>query len=82
MTELFAAITAPVRKTQAGIEQAVLEAGYFLGLRVSGLLPLVMSPLDDDATRDRLMAASSALVLTGGEDVDILASKQAKNDPQ
>lgn len=70
MAELFAAITAPVRKTEAGIEQAVLEAGYFLGLRVSGLLPLVMSQLDDDATRDRMMAASSALVLSGGEDVD------------
>ncbi len=69
MAELFAAITVSVRKNQAGIEQTVLEAGYSLGLRVSGLLPLVISSLDDEATRDRMMAASSALVLTGGEDV-------------
>lgn len=70
MAELFAAITVSVRKNEAGMEQAVLEAGYSLALRASGLLPLVMSTLDDDATRDRMMAASSALVLTGGEDID------------
>lgn len=70
MAELFAAITVSVRENEAGIEQAVLEAGYSLGLRVSGMLPLVISSLDDEATRDRMMAASSALVLTGGEDID------------
>ncbi|TFG66636.1 MAG: gamma-glutamyl-gamma-aminobutyrate hydrolase family protein [Gemmatimonadales bacterium] len=70
VAELFAAITASVHKTEVGIEHVGLEAGYFLGLRVSGLLPLIISPLDDDATRDRMMAAASALVLSGGEDVD------------
>lgn len=70
MAELFAAITASVRTAEAGMDQAVLEAGYFLGLRISGLLPLVMSSLDDDSTLDRMMASASALVLTGGEDVD------------
>ena len=70
MAELFAAITAPIRKAEAGMEQAVLEAGYFLGLRVSGLLPLVISQLDDNVTLDRKMAAASALVLTGGEDIN------------
>lgn len=69
MAELFAAVTAPVRRSESGIEQAVLEAGYFRGLRVSGLLPLVMSQLDDNATRERMFATASALVLTGGEDV-------------
>jgi len=70
VAELFAAITASVRTAEAGMDQAVLEAGYFLGLRISGLLPLVMSSLDDDSTLDRMMASASALVLTGGEDVD------------
>ncbi len=70
MAELFAAITESVRTAEAGMDQAVLEAGYFLGLRISGLLPLVMSSLDDDSTLDRMMASASALVLTGGEDVD------------
>ncbi len=79
MADLFAAITAPVRRTEAGMEQAVLEAGYFLGLRVSGLLPLIMSPLHDDATLDRLMAAASALVLTGGEDLDPAQYGEARN---
>jgi len=70
VAELFAAITESVRTAEAGMDQAVLEAGYFLGLRISGLLPLVMSSLDDDSTLDRMMASASALVLTGGEDVD------------
>ena len=70
MAELYAAITAPVCMTEEGLEHTRLEAGYSLGLRVAGLLPLVMSPLDDDTTRDRMMAAASALVLSGGEDVD------------
>lgn len=70
MAELFAAITASVRMTEEGIQFARLESGYSLGLRVAGLLPLVMSPLDDDTTRDRMMTVASALVLSGGEDVD------------
>jgi putative glutamine amidotransferase len=70
VAELYAAITAPVRTAETGMEQVVLEAGYVLGLRVSGLLPLVMSSLDDDVTLDRMMSTASALVLTGGEDVD------------
>lgn len=70
MAELFVAVTAPVRATEAGLEQSVLEAGYLRGIRVSGLLPLVMSPLDDEETRRRMFDVSSALVLTGGEDVD------------
>ena len=69
MVELFVAVTAPVRETDAGMEQSVLEAGYLRAMRVSGLLPLVMSPLDDDATRQRMFEVASALVLTGGEDV-------------
>ncbi len=70
MAELFAAITASVRTAEAGMDQAVLEAGYFLGLRISGLLPLVVSSLDDESTLDCMMASASALMLTGGEDVN------------
>ncbi len=69
MVELFAAITAPVRQTETGMEQSVLEAGYLRGMRVAGLLPIIMSPLDDEATRQRMFDVASALVLTGGEDV-------------
>jgi putative glutamine amidotransferase len=69
MVELFAAVTAPVRETDEGMQQSVLEAGYLRGMRVSGLLPLVLSPLDDEETRRRMFDVSSALVLTGGEDV-------------
>lgn len=69
MAEFFAAVTAPVRQTEAGMDQAVLEAGYLRGMRVAGLLPLVMSQLDDSATRERMFSAASGLVLTGGEDV-------------
>lgn len=69
MAEFFAAVTAPARQTEAGMDQTVLEAGYLRGMRVAGLLPLVMSELDDPGTRERMFAAAGGLVLTGGEDV-------------
>lgn len=67
---LFAAVTAPTRTNEAGIERAVVEEGYLRGCRVAGLLPLVLSPLDDADTRGRLLDRARGLVLTGGEDVD------------
>lgn len=70
MADLFAAVTVTTRTSEAGIERVVLEEGYLRGLRVAGLLPLVLSPLDDPATHRRLLDAASGLVLTGGEDVD------------
>lgn len=70
MADLFAAVTVTTRTSEAGIERIVLEEGYLRGLRVAGLLPLVLSPLDDAATHRRLLDAASGLVLTGGEDVD------------
>lgn len=70
MAELFAAVTVPTRKNEAGLERAVVEEGYLRGLRVAGLLPLVLSPLDDEATHSRLLDAAGGLLLTGGEDVD------------
>jgi putative glutamine amidotransferase len=68
--ELFAAVSAPTRVTEAGLERAVVDAGYLHGLRVAGLLPLIASPLDDDMTHQRMFDAANALLLTGGEDVD------------
>lgn len=70
MPDLFAAVTVTTRTSQAGIERIVLEEGYLRGLRVAGLLPLVLSPLDDPGTHRRLLDAAGGLVLTGGEDVD------------
>lgn len=70
MAELFAAVTVPSRKNEAGLERAVVEEGYLRGLRVAGLLPLVLSPLDDPETHRRLLDAAGGLLLSGGEDVD------------
>lgn len=70
MNDVFAAVTVTTRTSEAGIERVVLEEGYLRGLRVAGLLPLVMSPLDDPGTHRRLLDAAGGLVLTGGEDVD------------
>lgn len=70
MPEVFAAVTAATRTGEAGIERVVLEEGYLRGLRVAGLLPLILSPLDDSGTHERLLEASGGLLLTGGEDVD------------
>lgn len=70
MVELFAAVTAPTRENEAGLQRAVVEGGYLRGLRVAGLLPLVLSPLDDPATHSRLLDQAGGLLLSGGEDVD------------
>lgn len=70
MAELFAALTVPTRTSEAGLQRAVVEEGYLRGLRVAGLLPLVLSPLDDAATHRRLLDRAGGLLLSGGEDVD------------
>lgn len=70
MTDVFAAVTVSTRTSEAGIERVVLEEGYLRGLRVAGLLPLVLSPLDDAGTHRRLLDAAGGLLLTGGEDID------------
>ncbi len=70
MNDVFAAVTVSTRTSEAGIERVVLEEGYLRGLRVAGLLPLVLSPLDDPGTHRRLLDAAGGLLLTGGEDVD------------
>jgi putative glutamine amidotransferase len=64
------AITAPVRDSDIGMPRVVLEAGYLQAVRVAGGLPVVLSPLDDPDTRDRLLDLAAGLLLTGGEDVD------------
>jgi putative glutamine amidotransferase len=70
MTDVFAAVTVSTRTSEAGIERVVLEEGYLRGLRVAGLLPLVLSPLDDPGTHRRVLDAAGGLLLTGGEDID------------
>jgi putative glutamine amidotransferase len=66
----FIAVTASVRDSDIGMPRVVLEAGYLQAVRVAGGLPLVLSPLDDEGTRDGLFDLAAGLMLTGGEDVD------------
>ena len=70
MNEVFVAVTAPVRDSDVGMPRMVLEAGYLRALAVARALPLIISSLDEPATRDRMLAVSAGLLLTGGEDVD------------
>jgi len=70
MTGLFVALTMPVRDSDIGMPRVMVEVGYLRALGATGLLPLVLSPLDDPGVRDRLFDLSSGLVLSGGEDVD------------
>ena len=70
MSDPFIAVTAPVRDSDIGMPRVVLEAGYLQAVRTAGALPLVLSALDDEATRERLFGVASGLLLTGGEDVD------------
>ena len=70
MSRPLIAVTASVRDSDIGMPRVVLEAGYLQAVRVAGGLPLVLSPLDDEGTRDGLFALAAGLVLTGGEDVD------------
>jgi len=70
VSDPFIAVTAPVRDSDIGMPRVVLEAGYLQAVRTAGALPLVLSALDDEATRERLFGVASGLLLTGGEDVD------------
>ena len=70
MNAPFVALTAPVRDSDIGMPRVMVEAGYLRALGETGLLPLILSPLDDPPTRDSLFALSSGLILSGGEDVD------------
>ena len=70
MSRPLIAVTASVRDSDIGMPRVVLEAGYLQAVRVAGGLPLVLSPLDDEGTRDGLFDLAAGLVLTGGEDVD------------
>ena len=70
MSRFFVALTAPVRDSDIGMPRVVLEAGYLRAVKVTGGLPLVISPLDDPETRQHKLELSGGLILTGGEDVD------------
>ncbi len=76
VSEFFVAVTAPVRDSDIGMPRVVLEAGYLRAIRVAGGLPLILSSLDDKATRERLFRLAGGLMLTGGEDVDPAAYGQ------
>jgi putative glutamine amidotransferase len=66
----FVALTAPVGDSDIGMPRVMVETGYLRAVGEIGLLPLVLSPLDDPPTRDALFDLSSGLILSGGEDVD------------
>jgi putative glutamine amidotransferase len=70
MSQPFVALTVPVRDSDIGMPRVMVEVGYLRALGAASLLPLLLSPLDDPAVRDRLFDHSSGLVLSGGEDVD------------
>jgi putative glutamine amidotransferase len=70
MNPLFIAVTAPVRDSDIGMPRVVLEAGYLRAVEVAGGLPLIISSLDESATRHHMLSAAGGLLLTGGEDVD------------
>ncbi len=70
MSDPLIAVTAPVRDSDIGMPRVVLEAGYLQAVRVARGLPLVLSALDDDGTREGMFDLAAGLLLTGGEDVD------------
>lgn len=70
MTRPFVALTAPVRDSDIGMPRVMVEVGYLRALGATGVLPLILSPLDDPEARDRMFDMASGLVLSGGEDVD------------
>ncbi|MCL7967008.1 MAG: gamma-glutamyl-gamma-aminobutyrate hydrolase family protein [marine benthic group bacterium] len=70
MTARFVGLTAPVRDSDIGMPRVMVEVGYLHALGEFGLVPLVLSPIDDANLRDRAFDLSSGLVLSGGEDVD------------
>jgi putative glutamine amidotransferase len=59
-----------VRDSDIGMPRVMVEAGYLRALGGSGLLPLVLSSLDDAGARDHLFDHAAGLILSGGEDVD------------
>jgi putative glutamine amidotransferase len=66
----FVGLTAPVRDSDIGMPRVMVEVGYLRALGECGLLPLVLSPLDEPRIRDRAFELTSGLLLSGGEDVD------------
>lgn len=70
MTGPLVALTAPVRDSDIGMPRVMVEAGYLRALGATGVLPLILSPLDDPEARDRMFDLASGLILSGGEDVD------------
>lgn len=63
------AVTATVREAD-GIARVRLNQAYVRALEASGLVPMIVSPLVDQAFVPALLRRVDGLVLTGGEDVD------------
>lgn len=70
MTAPFVGLTAPVRDSDIGMPRVMVEVGYLQALGECDLVPLVLSPLEETRSRDRVFELASGLVLSGGEDVD------------
>lgn len=65
------AVTVPVRsRASAPTVGALAESGYIKGAEIAGGLPVLLSPAHEESTSGRLLAMSSGVILTGGEDVD------------
>lgn len=70
MTPPVFAMTVGVRDSDIGMPRAVVEAGYWRAAEVADAHPFILSSLSDPDTVDDVMARSSGLMLTGGNDVD------------
>lgn len=69
-SEAFVAVTVPLRTSSIGIPEVVMEAGYQLGVRLTGCHALTVSSALRDEQVDQIFRVADGLLLTGGEDVD------------
>ena len=68
--EAFVAVTVPLRASSVGVPEVVMEAGYQLGLRLTGCHALTVSAALNQGQVDHIYQVADGLLLTGGEDVD------------
>ncbi len=68
-SEAFVAVTVPLRSSSVGIPEVVMEAGYQLGLRLTGCHALTVSTALREEQVDHIFRVADGLLLTGGEDL-------------